>query len=292
MASKDYLKLQYAANKDKIKLARKQEAEIRNIYKSLYSSSKKKLETLGLDPLDRLYLDVVKKVYKEEIKKANSKIMESIKRNTEKSSTLAVNSQVDFFKKVAKEEGINIDNRLKDMFSKIPTSAMNEILSGKAYKDRSGLSERIWQDTKLFNKDIDYIIAEGIAGKKSAYEVAKDLEKYVKNEAKKDFEWSKVYPRSRKVVDYNAQRLARTSISHAFTMAQKRSCEKNPFVEKIEWLTSNSHRTCSECLEKEGKTYLINDLPFDHANGMCTTVPVLEKSLEEIGAELREWMNE
>ena len=168
---------------------------------------------------------------------------------------------------------------------------MNEILFGKAYKDRKGLSERIWLDTKKFNKDIDYIVAEGIANKKSTYEIAKDLEKYVNPKASKDWEWSKVYPNTNKVVDYNAQRLARTSIQHAFQQSQKRSCKKNPYVEHIRWLSSNSSRTCELCNSRNNQLYKINDVPLDHPNGLCTTIPQIEKRLDEIGEELKSWVD-
>ncbi len=177
------------------------------------------------------------------------------------------------------------------MFSKIPKDVMYEILFGEVYKDRKGLSKRIWQYTKKFDKDIDYIIAEGIAAKKSTYEIAKDLEIYVNPKESKPWDWSKVYPNSSKKVDYNAQRLARTAINHAFQQAQKRSCEKNPYVEGIRWITSNSHRTCELCNSRNGVVYKVNEVPLDHPNGLCTTIPEIPMSLEDIGTELRSWID-
>ena len=209
----------------------------------------------------------------------------------EKSSELANNVQLDFFMSINNQYDLNMKDTFSSMFSKIPKKAMNEILFGKAYKDRKGLSERIWLDTKKFNKDIDYIIAEGIANKKSTYEIAKDLEKYVNPKASKDWEWSKVYPNTNKVVDYNAQRLARTSIQHAFQQAQKRSCAKNPYVEKIRWLSSNSSRTCELCNSRDNQLYDIKDVPLDHPNGLCTTIPEITMSYEEIAEELKAWVN-
>ena len=178
------------------------------------------------------------------------------------------------------------------MFSKIPKAAMDEILFGTAYKDCKGLSERIWQYTKRFDKDIDYIISEGIANKKTTYEISKDLEKYVNPNAAKDWDWKKVYPNSRKKVDYNAQRLARTAVNHAFQQAQKRSCEKNPYVEGIRWLSAGIHgRTCQLCKDRDGQLFKIKDVPLDHPNGLCTTIPDIPMSLEEIGTELRAWID-
>jgi SPP1 gp7 family putative phage head morphogenesis protein len=257
----------------------------------MYLNVSKKLSKVNPNSLSKRYLEELKKVIESEIKLSNKKVSKIIKANTKKSSELANNVQLDFFMSIDKEYGLNMKDTFTDMFSKIAKEAMNEILFGKTYKDRAGLSERILLDTKKFNKDIDYIIAEGIANKKSVYEVAKDLEIYVNPKASKDWEWSKVYPNANKVVDYNAQRLARTSIQHAFQQAQKRSCKKNPYVEGIQWLSSNSHRTCDLCNSRNGQIYTANNLPLDHPNGLCTTIPVINMSFNEIGEELRSWIN-
>lgn len=291
MASKDYLKLCEEAQKKKLKLIKSQEKQIKQIYNDMYLKVSKKLSKVNPNSLSKRYLDGFKKAIESEIMLSNKKVSKIIKTNTEKSSELANNVQLDFFMSIDKEYSLNVKDTFSDMFSKIPKEAMNEILFGKAYKDRKGLSERIWLDTKKFNKDIDYIIAEGIANKKSVYEVAKDLEIYVNPKASKDWEWLKVYPNANKVVDYNAQRLARTSIQHAFQQAQKRSCKKNPYVEKIRWLNSNNSRTCELCNSRNNQLFKISDVPLDHPNGLCTTIPEITMNYEEIGEELKGWVN-
>ena len=265
MASKDYLKLCEEAQRKKLKLAKKQEKQIKEIYSDMYLNVSKKLSKVNPDTLSKRYLEELKKVLEKEIRLSNNQVKKIIKKNIEKSSELANNVQLDFFMSINDKYNLNMKDTFSSMFSKIPKKAMDEILFGKAYKDRKGLSERIWEYTKRFNKDIDYIIAEGIANKKSTYEIAKDLEKYVNPDAAKDWNWKKVYPNSGKKVDYNAQRLARTSINPAFQQAQKRSCEKNPYVEGIRWLSSNSHgRTCELCRERDGEVFMVKDLPLDH----------------------------
>ena len=291
MASKDYLKLCEEAQKKKLKLIKKQEKQIKEIYNDMYLKVSKKLSKVNPNTLSERYLQELKKVLEKEIKASNKQVKEVIKDNIEKSSKLANDTQLDFFMSINDKYRLNMGDTFSSMFSKIPKEAMNEILFGKVYKDRAGLSERIWLDTKKFNKDIDYVIAEGIANKKPTYEIAKDLEKYVNPNAKKEWEWSKVYPNANKVVDYNAQRLARTSIQHAFQQAQKRSCKKNPYIEYIKWLSSNTSRTCELCNSRDGQLYKVNDLPLDHPNGLCTTIPQIEKSLDEIGEELRSWID-
>ena len=291
MASKDYIKLCQEAQNNKLKLAKKQEKQIKQIYNDMYLNVSKKLQKSNPGSLNERYLDQLRKDLEDEIRTVNTKVSKIIKKNTETSSELANNVQLDFFMSINDKYDLNLGPTFSSMFTKIPKQAMNEILFGKVYKDNKGLSDRIWQYTNKFEKDIDYIIAQGIANKKSIYEIAKDLEKYVNPNAVKDWEWRKVYPNSNKKIDYNAQRLARTAINHAFQQAQKRSCSKNPYVEGIKWITSNSHRTCELCKSRNGTIYKVNEVPLDHPNGLCTTVPEIPMTLDEIGTELREWIN-
>lgn len=292
MSSSDYLWLCKRAQDEKIKLSKKQEQQIKDIYKELYLETSKKVSKLNHESLKHRYLEEVKKTYEEAIRKYNSKIKNIIKDNINKSSSIANDVQLNFFEKINEKYSLEMKDTFKKMFAKIPEDAVKEILFGKVYKDRKGLSERIWKDTRVFDKDIDYIISKGIADKKSLIDIAKDLEKYVKTSARKDADWSTCYPNCRQKVDYNAQRLARTAVNHAFQQAQIRSCKKNPYVEGIQWLTSNSHsRTCQLCKDRDGEVYKVNDVPLDHPNGLCTTIPVIEKSLEDIGQELRDWVD-
>ncbi|XTR36648.1 hypothetical protein ACQQ2T_08765 [Paraclostridium tenue] len=291
MYSKYYLMLCKEAQEKKIKLSKNQEQQIKQIYNDMYKDLSRKLKKVSSGTLTERYLKELQKELAKEIKEVHIRVENTIKNNIEKSSELANNVQLDFFMLINDKYNLNMKDTFAGMFSRIPKQAMEEILSGEVYKDRKGLSERIWQYTKKFNKDIDYVIAEGIANKKSTYEIAKDLEIYVKPKSSKPWDWSKVYPNASKTVDYNAQRLARTAVSHAFQQAQKISCQRNPFVTGIKWLTSNSHRTCELCNSRNGVVYKIDDVPLDHPNGMCTTIPVIEKELGQIGDELRNWLD-
>lgn len=292
MASKDYLKLCEEAQRKKLNLAKKQEQQIKQIYNDMYKNLSKKLNKVNPGSLTKRYLDELQKELAKEIKIIHTKVEKVIKNNTKKSSELANNVQLDFFMQINKQYGLNMKDTFSSMFSKIPKVAMNEILHGTAYKDRKGLSERIWQHTKKFDKDIDYIVTEGIANKKTAYEIAKDLEIYVNPKASKPWEWSNVYPNASEKVDYNAQRLARTAVNHAFQQAQKRSCEKNPYVTGIRWVSAGIHgRTCPVCSNRDGQLFKVNEVPLDHPNGLCTTIPEMPMSFDEIGIELRSWID-
>ena len=135
------------------------------------------------------------------------------------------------------------------------------------------------------------MIERGIVAQKSAYELAKDLEMYVNPKAKKPWEWQKVYPNCNRVVDYNAQRLARTSVTHAYQLSFQRAT-------KIirSWNSTSGIRPMLErranCVQREmGKLFDKDKLPLDHPNGMCVVTAVIPKELDEIAEELNDWAN-
>ena len=179
-----------------------------------------------------------------------------------------------------------------NMFSKVPNDAVEELIKGNIYKDGRGLSKRIWWTGNKVNGDIDKIIQKGIVEKKSAIELAQDLQTYVNPDMQKEWNWKNVYPGTSKTVDYNAQRLARTSISHAYTLALLRSCERNPFITKVRWHSVFAPgRTCALCRDRDGQEYLLADCPLDHPNGLCYQEPLLDYDLAEIGSRLGDWVS-
>lgn len=178
--------------------------------------------------------------------------------------------------------------KIKEAFSHIPQEIVAAVSSGKVYEQSWTLSKAIWADSKKSKKDIDEIIAKGIAENKSAYDIAKDLEKYVNPNARKPWDWGKVYPGTKHIIDYNAQRLARTLITHAYQQSLIETAKKNPYVTGVKWLASNSSRVCELCEERDGKIYALKDVPLDHPNGMCTQVVVLDRSPKDIAKDLAE----
>ena len=183
-------------------------------------------------------------------------------------------------------------------FLHVPKDVVNEIITGKLYEGRWNLSRAIWNDNALKNKELETIVSQGVALQKSTYDIAKDLEKYVNPRAQKPWDWSKVYPGVRKVIDYNAQRLARTMVSHAYQESFVRTTKYNPFIEAYQWLISNSDRVCPLCIERSttdsynlgAGVYPKDQLPLDHPNGMCTFSIVMERSYTAIANDLANWV--
>ena len=121
------------------------------------------------------------------------------------------------------------------------------------------------------------------------YDIAKDLENYVRPSAK--LGWNKVTKDGVKIykkqVDYNAQRLGRTLVQHSYQQSFISTTQKNPFVTDYIW-NSNGSRVCELCASRDGKHYSKYDLPMDHPNGMCTMIPNVVNNLED---KLADWYN-
>lgn len=182
-----------------------------------------------------------------------------------------------------KEVGWEVTNG----FTNITKSVVEDITTGRVYKNGWNLSNRIWGIDDKIKQDAYSIVAKGIVEQKTTYEIAKDLEKYVRPSARKTWEWSKVYPGTNKVIDYNAQRLARTLSQHAYQQTFVRTTMNNPWVEKYQWV-SNGNRACPLCVDRDGQVYEKWDLPEDHPNGMCTWLPIC-KSDDEIISDIANW---
>ncbi len=174
-------------------------------------------------------------------------------------------------------------------FSSVNNSTIEKLVTGQIYDSGWSLSKRIWGDNQQNMKDIYAVVAGGQAQNKSIYEIAKDLEKYVRPSAAKPWnlkaaDGKKIYP---KQVDYNSQRLARTLVQHGYQQSFIETTKDNPFIEDYVW-RSNGSRVCELCKARDGQHYKKNSLPMDHPNGMCTMEPSVADDMTD---QLAEWFN-
>ena len=178
---------------------------------------------------------------------------------------------------------------LNAAFSYVPDEIVRNLITGQIYDSGWSLSARIWGDNEQTLKDIYQVMAKGLAENKPIYQIAKDLEAYVRPSAR--LPWNlraadgvKIY---KKQVDYNAQRLARTLVQHGYQQSFVATTQKNPFITEYVW-RSNGSRVCELCLAREGVHYKKNELPLDHPNGMCTMEPVVADDMID---QLANWFN-
>ena len=173
-------------------------------------------------------------------------------------------------------------------FSYVPEEVVKKLVTGQIYESGWSLSKAIWGDNEDTMKSIYRIVAGGRAENKSSYEIAKDLEEFVRPSAKKkwnlkDKDGRYIYP---KQVDYNAQRLARTLTQHAYQQSFIETTKDNPLITFYKWI-SNGSRVCEICKERDGRIYEKDKLPMDHPNGMCVMQPVVNKDAKK---EIADWI--
>lgn len=272
------------AEAQRLRITQEQQERIRDLYRQASAEVGKLAKQAPRVPSDAVrqqYLHTLQKQIDEQLRDIESQLNGTIR----SSMADTVKATVADAKSFLKENGLPIQGA----YSHVPTDIIRSVASGQLYAGNWSLSRALWLNTRETQQDIQSIVAQGIIQNKSAFDIAKDLEKYVDPTARKDWEWSKVYPGTRKVVDYNAQRLARTMVSHAYQQAFVRTTQKNPFVTKYQWEASNSERVCQLCLDRDGQYYKKDELPLDHPNGMCTFIAVIEDDMDTIADRLADW---
>ena len=278
--NRHYLELVEEARRKKLILVDDCKQELSKLYLRAYKDINNKVFTKDSNIWAMQYRDELKKRTKE----LNPILYETVKNYAEKSADIGVYPEWALFSKILGDK----DHEILNTLTRIPEEVVRELLNGDMYKDNQGLNKRIWRFQKENEQKIDYIIQRGLIEKKSTFELAKDLEMYVNPKAKKTFEWKKVYPNAgNKTIDFNAYRLASTSITHAYQMATIRAAQANPFSEGVKWHSVLSQRTCQLCKDRHGKIFKAEDVPLDHPLGLCTTYSVITKSLKEISEELK-----
>lgn len=272
------------AEQERVRLTAAQQKQIQRLYENAAKEVAKQAEKAPRVPSDALrkqYLNQLQNQLNKELDKIRGEIESTVKGNMKKTAEAVVGDNADFLKRV----GIPVQGA----FSHVPDETVRAVATGQLYEGKWSLSRAIWKNNRRTQKDVQNVVAQGIAQNKSAYDIAKDLEKYVDPSAKKDWDWSKVYPGTARKVDYSAQRLARTMISHAYQQSFVKTTQKNPFVTKYKWVSSGGARMCEICAERDGVEYSKTDLPLDHPNGMCTFVAVIEDSMTDIADRIADW---
>ena len=271
--------------------------QIKSMYQEIADQYSRRIESLSdktniSSILRTQYLREYQKQLADELGKVNRKIESNIKSGMTKTAEAVLEEEV----RRAKELGFA---GITGKYSNIPTDVVETIISGQLYQGDWSLSSAIWGTNEKIKRDCQNIVARGIAQNKGVYEVAKDLEAYVNPSARKTYRWARDYPGSTKVIDYNASRLARTMMSHAYQEAFERSTEKDPWVEAYQWNTGHNNRVCQLCIEREENdsyglgpgVYPKGEVPLDHPNGQCFLTIVQTKNTNDVVNDLANWYN-
>lgn len=235
-------------------------------------------------PLSERYYRELQKQLRETSQQVSNEVYGIIKNNTYTVADAVVADNVKWLEQFGfSAKGLNA------AFSYVPDSVVRNLFTGQIYDSGWSLSSRIWGDNENTLKEIYKVMAGGLAQQKPIYEIAKDLEKYVRPSAAKPLNLAtpdgrKIYP---KQIDYNAQRLARTLVQHGYQQSFVATTQKNPFITEYIW-RSNGSRVCDLCKARDGVHYKKNELPLDHPNGMCTMEPAIAEDMID---QLADWFN-
>ena len=195
---------------------------------------------------------------------------------------------------------LDLRSRFASTFARTPDEAIAAVIQGKLYSGpKAILSKRIWRNAELQAGKIEEVILQGLAKQQSPVQLAKALQAYVNPKAIQPNNWNDVYENCPFPlrVDYNAKRLAVTSINHAYYSAAILTGRDNPFAVGIQWELSSFHviyDVCDLYMEHdEGLglgVYSFDNAPIPHPFCRCNWyVTEGERSLEDIAKELYRW---
>lgn len=244
-----------------------QERRIRKFYRDMYDELKRELRNLDANSneTDRRYLNDLK-----------SEMNARVNQITLQTDKLVRDGVTTTTERVLENNRVFLNNigfYNYQINPQLVASMSDFVISGKLYENKWSLSSAIWGSGKRIQFDINRIVARGILEHKSTYEIAKQLEKYVNPDVSRVVQVGTLGE-----VDYNAQRLARTMVQHAYQEAFVAATKDNPFVEAYRWITSGASNVCQLCIQREEEdeyglgegVYPKDALPLDHPNGNCT----------------------
>lgn len=272
----EYEKMILDARKQFASLNFEQEKELFNIYKD--AGNKLIGEILSMpDSRTRYHKIEQYKIINEYRTELYYNLNKTIKNNVYKSSDIQKGVQLSFVDIISPDKATN--EALKRTITKVSSNAVKQLISGNYYKDSKTLSKRLWNITGDNGSKIDKIIKTNIAKGANIKELAAELDKYVNPK-------NRVTAKSFKAgisnkISYQAQRLARTSITHAQTETLIQNAIRNPFCKGLKWNLSPSHfmrmhGRSDICDEYNGKVFVPEDLPLQHPNCLCYMTEVIE----------------
>lgn len=266
-----YKKKVLEARKKILQLTLNQEKQINEIYANAADRLIDDILELPDTSRTRVHDIDIARLLNEYTKDLYKQLYPNITDNMMESSIIQRQVILDFMDKVATDRVLS--KIVKININKYSNSVVKTLIAGEYYKDGKTLSKRLWNVTKENSNKIDKFIKMNIASGANARKLASDLNIFINpknymitNNFKAGFDSYKI--------SYQAQRLARTSITHAATETQIQNAKKNPFNKGLKWNLSSQHSIRMHgkediCDDYNGKTFKPNEVPLQHPNCMC-----------------------
>ena len=246
----------------------------------------------------RLKLRKQLEIYKKYLDKELSKV---IKSGISSSASISESVQLKYIDFLEVDEDLKVILQTATLVS--TKKVVEKIVKGDFYKDKKSLDNRIWSLTNKNIKDIDILIKANISKGANARELAEKLENYINPNNRLMAKTLEVGMNS--TISYQSQRLARTSITHAFSETCVQNARENPFNIGLKWNLSMSHyerqvKKWGEdiCDTHANQNYYnlgtgvfpASEYPIPHPNCLCYSTQV-NVPITEANKELKDWIN-
>ena len=279
-------------------LTREQQKQIAKAYLRAFKSIERKLEKCT----DNKYKERLLRSYQTQLyNELYPLIEEGIKKVTEEISNIQKESMTELLQEVLENQAEIIDgkHKLQAIVDITNKKLVQQMVKGEIYHGGRGLDELLWDATKCAKDKLNLAIASCMAEGMGAAEMSQNLKEFAKGG---HHTWSrnkikeKLGPGyARKYsggLDYEALRLARTTLTHQAQLATLATSKINPYMNAVIWHSDHqAGRTCQECIDRNGTKYYLNkeSVPLDHPNGMCWLEPAYSMTPEEMAKDMKAW---
>lgn len=149
------------------------------------------------------------------------------------------------------------------------------------------LSGRIWRNGFSTRQRLDALLTEGINNGWSAERLSRRVEQFLRPD-RADIRTNRPYGRDG---SFDAMRLARTEITRAHGQAVMIASRLNPFVTKIDWRLSSSHKHVDICDELAAAgPYDLDSVPSypAHPFDLCSLIQLVTDNPAQVSADIRQ----
>lgn len=283
-------------SKNQTKVAEKQ---VMRIYQDAFDNIANKIKKCDKDSYRRKLLQQ----YAAEIYNEMNELMRQIVQDT---ADQVLDKYSDLVQRGLSGRGFDQDGF--DMHMKTTVNITNrqlveQMIKGKVYDDGKSLDNRLWNVSQGAGKKLNTAIASCLAQGMGAADMSEVIKQFA-HTGHHTWDRRKIreklgdgYARSfgRSGLDYEALRLARTTITHQAQLATLAGAQVNPYMNAVKWHSSHTvGRTCELCNDRDGTIFDLKEVPLDHPNGLCFLEPVFmingkEATPEQIAKDMAKW---
>ena len=291
---------------------READREVVRIYRKALDDMTRKARAAGEGTASRRWAEEMQRTYKRRISEMAGDIEGTITDAMQETAKIPAKSGAERMSEIYFKAGGRLSaETFSDMYARVPEEAIRAVISGRAYLDGKSLSGRIWTQAGRLEGGINEIIKQGLAQQKGTAEIARELEQYVNPSAHETIAERRERVKRQAAlpfagnIEYNCQRLARTSINHAFFLATKEYAALSPFCKAIHWELSDDHferqvlpfgaDICDEYATHDAGlgigNWPVEGVPLPHAQCLCCQWPEESGTLDECAERLGAWLS-